>query len=66
MRTLKIVLVMVFCLAPLMPMISTRVAALTATLAQGKSSKEKSGKEKCGKDAAQYSLRRGCFLCGLA
>src|SRR5262249_33689490 len=49
---------MVFCLAPLMPTISTRVAALSATLAQGKSSKEKSGKEKPGKDAAQSKPRQ--------
>jgi len=50
MRTLKITLAMVFCLAPLAPAISTRVAALTATLAQNKAPKEKPGK---AKDAAQ-------------
>src|SRR5262245_40923218 len=50
MRTLKISLVMVFCLAPITPMISTRMAALTATLAQGKARNEKSGN---GKDAAR-------------
>src|SRR5262249_6497410 len=53
MRTLKIVLVMVFCLAPLTPTISTRVVALTATLAQGKTPKENPGK-----DAAQSKPRR--------
>lgn len=37
MRILKISLVIVFCLAALTPAVSTRVAALTATLAQSKS-----------------------------
>jgi hypothetical protein len=50
MRTLKIGLVITFFLAALTPTISTRVAALTATLAQSKSSKEKPDKNK---DAAQ-------------
>ena len=50
MRTLKISLVIIFCLAALTPAISTRVAALTATLAQSKAAKEKSGQTK---DAAQ-------------
>src|SRR5262245_39590857 len=50
MRTLKIGLVIVFSLAALTPAISTRVAALTATLAQSKASKEKPDKNK---DAAQ-------------
>ncbi len=50
MRTLKICLVMTFFLAALTPAISTRVAALTTTLAQNKTSKEKSGGRK---DAAQ-------------
>src|SRR5882672_7256209 len=50
MRTLKIGLVITFFLAALTPAISTRVAALTATLAEGKSSQEKAGKKK---DAAQ-------------
>jgi hypothetical protein len=50
MRTLKIGLVIIFCLAALTPATSTRVAALTATLAQNKAPKEKSGK---AKDAAQ-------------
>src|SRR5499426_2973815 len=49
MRTLKISLVLTFFLAALAPAISTRVAALTATLAQ-KTPKEMSGK---AKDAAQ-------------
>src|SRR5262249_1209924 len=50
MRTLKIVMTITFFLAALTPAISTRVAALTATLAQSKSSKEKPDKNK---DAAQ-------------
>ena len=32
MRTLKITLVIIFCLAPLSPLISTRVAAVAATI----------------------------------
>src|SRR5215475_11830818 len=50
MRSLKIALVITFFLAALTPAISTRVAALSATLAQSKSSKEKPDKNK---DAAQ-------------
>jgi DmsE family decaheme c-type cytochrome len=50
MRTLKISLVIIFCLAALTPAISTRFATLTATLAQGKAPKGKPGK---GNDAAQ-------------
>lgn len=50
MRTLKISLVIIFCLAALTPAVSTRVAALTTALAQSKASQEKSGK---AKDTAQ-------------
>jgi hypothetical protein len=46
MRTLKIALVITFFLAALTPAISTRVAALTATVAQNQTSKEKSDKNK--------------------
>jgi DmsE family decaheme c-type cytochrome len=46
MRTLKIALVITFFLAALTPVISTRVAALTATLAQNQTSKAKSDKTK--------------------
>jgi hypothetical protein len=53
MRTLKISLVALFCLAALAPAVATRVAALTSTLAQDKAPKEKSGK---AKDAAQSKL----------
>jgi len=53
MRTLKIVLVMVFCLAPLTPTITTRVAALTATLAQGKAPKEKPGFVICARKSSR-------------
>jgi hypothetical protein len=52
MRTLKVSVVIVFCLATLTPSISARVAALTAALAQGNSAKEKSGKTK---GAAQFT-----------
>ncbi|HEX5084327.1 MAG TPA: hypothetical protein VFY40_19965 [Blastocatellia bacterium] len=41
MRTLKIGLVITFILAAMTPLISTRVAALTATLDQSKSRQEK-------------------------
>ena len=72
MRTLKIVLVMVFCLAPLMPTISTRVAALTTTLAQGKAPKEKPGKDAAQSkprqpvDASQYVGGESCAECHAA
>ena len=46
MRTLKISLVIVFCLSALTPVISTKVAALSGTLTQDNSSKGKSGKAK--------------------
>src|SRR5258706_12324670 len=44
MRNLKIIFVAAFCLAPLSPLIVTRVAALTATIAQSSSAKAKAGK----------------------
>jgi len=72
MRTLKIVLVMVFCLTPLMPTISTRVAALTTTLAQGKAPKEKPGKDAAQSkprqpvDASQYVGGESCAECHTA
>ncbi|HEY8462143.1 MAG TPA: hypothetical protein VIM99_17270, partial [Blastocatellia bacterium] len=50
MRTLKIALVITFFLAALAPAISTRVEALTATLAQSGSSREEPDKNK---DASQ-------------
>jgi hypothetical protein len=57
MRTLKLGLVVVFCLASLMTLISSRVAALSATMAQSNTpTKEKSGKApKPANDAAQLT-----------
>lgn len=49
MRTLKIIFIAAFCLAPLSPLISTRVAALTETIQNG------SGKTKAGKTAGDTS-----------
>jgi mono/diheme cytochrome c family protein len=74
MRTLKISLVALFCLAALAPAISTRVAALTASLAQDKASKEKSGKAKDAAqskqgqpvDASQYVGGESCAECHAA
>src|SRR5262245_7978808 len=74
MRTLKISLVIVFSLAALTPAISTRVAALTATLAQGKSSKNKPDKNKDASqskqgqpvDATQYVAGESCAECHAA
>src|SRR6478735_5736964 len=75
MRTLKMGLVIAFCLAPLAPLVSTRVAALTVALAQNKTSIKKSG-EKPGKaqtsaqtksgrpvDASQYVGGESCAEC---
>jgi hypothetical protein len=74
MRTLKICLVMTFFQAALTPAISTRVAALTATLAQNKTSKEKSGgykdaaqsKQGHPVDASQYVGGESCAECHAA
>ena len=74
MRTLKICLVMTFFLAALTPAISTRVAALTATLAQSKSPKEKPDKNKDAAqskqgqpvDASQYVGGESCAECHAA
>src|SRR5215510_4205432 len=74
MRTLKISLVIVFSLAALTPAISARVAALTATPAQGKSSKDKPDKNKDAAhskqgqpvDASQYVGGESCAECHAA
>jgi|GEM_PF-6184455 len=73
MRTLKIGLVMTFFLAALTPAISMRVAALTATLAQSKSPKEKPDKHKDAQskqgqpvDASQYVGGESCAECHAA
>src|SRR5262245_38973567 len=73
MRTLKICLVMTFFLAALTPAIATRVAALTATLAQNKSPKEKpdnikDAQSKHGRhvDASQYVGSESCAECHAA
>src|SRR5262245_56515420 len=73
MRTLKICLVMAFFLAALTPAISTRVAALTATMAQNKSLQEKPDKNKGAQskqgqhvDASQYVGGESCAECHAA
>ena len=73
MRTLKICLVMTFFLAALTPAISTRFTALTATLAQSKSPKEKPDKNKDAQskqgqpvDASQYVGGESCAECHAA
>src|SRR5215813_4961455 len=74
MRTLKIGLVITFFLAAMTPAISTRVAALTATLDQSKSSKEKPDKNKDAAqlkrsqpvDPAQYVGGESCAKCHAA
>ena len=71
MRILKLGLVVVFCLAALTPVISTRVAALTATLAQNKASNGKSGKTNVAApskqsqevDASKYVGSESCAGC---
>jgi len=71
MRTLKLCLVIVFCLAALTPAISTRVAALTAALAQSQAPKEKPGKTNGSApskkaqpvDASQYVGSESCAEC---
>lgn len=70
MRTLKLILVIIFCLATLTPTIFTRVA----TLAQSKTPKEKSGKVKDAAqskqgqavDASQYVGGESCAECHAA
>ena len=64
---------MTFFLAALTPAISTRVAALTATLAQSKSPKEKPDKNKDAQskqgqpvDASQYVGGESCAECHAA
>ena len=74
MRTLKIGLVITFFLAAMTPTISMRVAALTATLAQSKSPKEKPDKNKDGAqskqarpvDPSQYVGGESCAECHAA
>src|SRR4030095_14075503 len=74
MRTLKIGLVIIFCLTALTPAILTRVAAVTATLAPSKEAKEKPGKAKDAAqskqgqppDASQYVGGESCAECHAA
>src|SRR5215813_3717594 len=71
MRTLKVGVVIIFCLATLTPAISGRVTALTATLAQSSSPKGKSGnakdaaqsKQHQSVDASQYVGSESCAEC---